>query len=89
MSPLVRLGEGKGEKGKGKKIKGKGMEKGNWIFKGHCMISSYSYERYIPALFFLTLLKKIITDLSVEQFKGIVSRDWKGMQMVSLDRFEV
>jgi hypothetical protein len=22
-------------------------------------------------------------------FKGIVSRDWKGLQMVSLDRFEV
>jgi hypothetical protein len=31
--------------------------------------------------------KKYTSDTSC--FKGIVSPDWKGLQMVSLDRFEV
>jgi hypothetical protein len=30
-----------------------------------------------------------VTPQSLNIFKGIVSPDWKGLQMISLDRFEV
>jgi hypothetical protein len=35
--------------------------------------------------------KRILNIIIIEErdLKGIVSRDWKGLQMVSLDRFEV
>jgi hypothetical protein len=39
-----------------------------------------------------TKLKAFITfhgKISLFVLKGIVSRDWKGLQMFSLDRFEV
>jgi hypothetical protein len=33
--------------------------------------------------------KKLLQKISLGELKGIVSPDWKGLQMVSLDRFEV
>jgi hypothetical protein len=36
-----------------------------------------------------TITRSIINDDGVKRnFKGIVSPDWKGLQMISLDRFE-
>jgi hypothetical protein len=36
-------------------------------------------------------MKKVVTNAKQTklQIKGIVSPDWKGLQMISLDRFEV
>jgi hypothetical protein len=45
-----------------------------------------------PAQFVRTavfIIKLILIEQQLTILKGIVSPDWKGLQMVSLDRFEV
>jgi hypothetical protein len=37
----------------------------------------------------MTSFEIVCSDTSAGILKGIVSRDWKGLQMVSLDRIEV
>jgi hypothetical protein len=40
-------------------------------------------------IFYVLHIKNSPSDINTIPLKGIVSPDWKGLQMISLDRFEV